>query len=292
MKTKGQGLGLSKSIFAFLFWGMTLVTFAEVSNEPDQRQSEDLLESKDPLESEESLPSQEPLLSDDPRESKDAQPPEEIFHDQFRNPDSKDQSKTSADEQYSLFDDRMLLEGYSETYTEESKETLLEMIKDDTLNPYKTAAAVRVFRERFAIEVFSKEKNTIEKILLRRFNRTDSPFVEVEIMYTLCLMDRYRYFFSMVPILLQRLDHYNKAVNELAYESLEDIINIGHNRTREARIIFNTLRKTLFLTRRNLAAMKEPTPRLKQKLELLRWSMKVLGSSELKRLPKEVINLF
>ena len=190
-----------------------------------------------------------------------------------------------------IFDDKALLAGYAEKYEDEPRDILLAMITDDSLGAYKCAAAVRVFKERFSAEVFSKEKNAVEKILLRRLNRTDSTFVEVEIMHTLCLMDRYKYFSSLVPILIQKLDHYNEAVNEMAYMSLMDIIDMGHGRTREARIIFNILRKVLFLSRKKLSTIKEPGPRLKQKLELLRWSIKVLGSQELKRLPKEVINL-
>lgn len=192
---------------------------------------------------------------------------------------------------YTIFDDKMLLDGYAQKFKEEPKEIILEMIKDDTLTPYKTASAVRVLRERFAAEVFSKEKILIEKYLLRRLDRTDSTFVQVEIMHTLCVMDRYRYFPSMVPILIQKLDHYNSAVNEISYNALNNIIATGHDRPREARIIFNSLRKTLFLMRKRIAGVKEPGAKLKQKLELLRWSIKILGTEELKKLPKEVIGL-
>jgi len=153
------------------------------------------------------------------------------------------------------------------------------------------AAAVRVFKDQFSKEVFNREKKIIEKILLRRLNRTDSAFVQVEIMHTLCRMDRYKYFNSMAPALMQKMNHYNDTVNEMAYFGLNDIIESGNNRAREARIIFNTLRKVLFLSRRRLAKVTEPDTRLLQKLKILRWSIKVLGSRELKRLPKEVINL-
>ena len=95
----------------------------------------------------------------------------------------------------------------------------------------------------------------------------------------------------MVPPLIYKLDHYNKAVNEIAYNSLQDIIKTPTNKPREARIIFSTLRKILFLSRRRLTNVTEPDERLKQKLSLLRWSIKILGSQELRRLPKEVINL-
>jgi len=190
-----------------------------------------------------------------------------------------------------IFDDQMLLNGYTEKYSDFSKEILLAMIKDDTLTPYRSAAAVRVFKKKFSTEVVSREKKSIEKILLRRLHRTDSPFVEVEIMHTLCQMDRYRYFKSMVPALIQKLDHYNSAVNEITFDNLNQVIEDGSNRNREARIVFNTLRKILFLSRKRLTSIKEPDPKLTKKLKLLRWSIKVLGNQELKKLPKEVISL-
>ena len=192
---------------------------------------------------------------------------------------------------YSFFDDRLLLERYSQKYTNIPKEILLEMIKDDTLNSYKIAAAVRTFNDKFIDEIVSKEKKRTEKILLRRLNKTNSPFVQVEIMYALCRMDRYRYFKSMIPPLIQKLNHYNSTVNELAYNSLDTIIKEGSNRSREARIIFNTLRKILFLSRKRLANVTNPEPKLSRKLKLLRWSIKILGTQELKRLPKEVVNI-
>jgi hypothetical protein len=190
-----------------------------------------------------------------------------------------------------IFDDQMLLKGYTEKYKNLSKDILLEMIQDETLTSYRSAAAVRVFKEKFCEEIVSREKKIIEKILLRRLNRTDSPFVQIEILHTLCLMDRYRFFPSMVPALIQKLDHYNSAVNELAFESINQIIATGSNRTREARIVFNTLRKILFLSRKRLENIQEPDAKLTKKLKLLRWSIKVLGNQELAKLPKEVINL-
>ena len=192
---------------------------------------------------------------------------------------------------HTIFDDQMLLEGYTKKYSDFSKEILLAMIKDDTLTPYRSASAVKVFRKKFSGEVVSNEKKRIEKVLLRRLHRTDSPFVQVEIMHTLCQMDRYRYFKSMAPALTQKLNHYNTAVNENAFNSLNAIIDAGSNRNSEARIIFNTLRKILFLSRKRLEVIKEPDPQLSKKLKLLRWSIKVLGNQELKKLPKEVINL-
>ena len=196
-----------------------------------------------------------------------------------------------APSNHTIFDDQMLLDGYKKKYSDFSKEILLAMIKDDTLTPYRSASAVRVFREKFSEEVVSHEKKRIEKVLLRRLHRTDSPFVQVEIMHTLCQMDRYRYFKSMAPALTQKLNHYNTAVNENAYNSLNAIIDAGSNRKSEARIIFNTLRKILFLSRKHLEVITEPDPQLTKKLKLLRWSIKVLGNQELKKLPKEVINL-
>src|SRR3989338_5141729 len=190
-----------------------------------------------------------------------------------------------------IFDDKMLLDGYAEKYSLEPKEILLEMIKDDTLAPYKTAAAIRVFKEKFVPQIVYREKAVLEKILLRRLARTDSSFVEIEIMHALCLMDRYKYFPSLVPDLLQKLDHYNKTVNEIAYTSLKNIIDTGHNRPREARLVFNTLRKMFFLSRRRLQDVKDPDSKLTNKLDILKWSIKILGTQELRKLPSEVISL-
>ena len=197
----------------------------------------------------------------------------------------------SEQSQNIIFDDKMLLDGYSSKFEQESQETLLEMIKDDTLTSYKSAAAIRVFKNRFSQELFGKEKSTAEKILLRRLAHTDSSLVEIEVMHALCLIDRYKYFSTMVPDLIQKLDHYNPAVNEIAYNGLKYLIDTGNNRPREARIVFNTLRKMLFLTRKRLKNVTEPAVNLKQKLDLLRWSIKVLGTQELKNLPSEVLNL-
>ena len=189
-----------------------------------------------------------------------------------------------------IFNDKSLLDGYANTYESEPREVILAMIQDDTLNDYKMAAAVRVFRNKFLNELFLREKRAFEKVLWRRLNRSHSIFVEIETMLTLCNIDRYKYFSSMVPILIQKLDHYNRTVNELAFEGVNELIK-NQNRTREARIVFNTLRKNLFLSRRRLSTIKEPDTRLKQKLSLLRTSIKALGTEELKRLPKEVIPL-
>ncbi len=191
-----------------------------------------------------------------------------------------------------VFDDRMLLNGYTKKFVNETKHILIAMIKDDTLSPYKSAAAIRVFKTKYSEEIVSREKRIMEKMLIRRFVRTTSPFVQIEIMHTLCLMDRYRYFKAMIPSLIQKLDHYNATVNELAAEYLDDIVEErGNKRSREARIVFTTLRKVLFLSRKRLQDVKEPSPPLKEKLKLLRWAVKILGNQELKRLPSEVIPL-
>ena len=200
-------------------------------------------------------------------------------------------AQESQQDSYTIFDDQKLLDGYTEKYREFPKETILEMIKDDTLSSYQMAAAIRVFKENFSEEVVSREKKIFEKFLLRRFSREDSPFVQVEIMHALCRMDRYRYFDSMVPALIQKLDHYNPTVSELAFNDLDDLTATSKNRTREARIVFETLRKVLFLSRKRLENVTDPGPKLAQKLKLLRWSIKILGTEELQRLPKEVINL-
>ncbi len=189
-----------------------------------------------------------------------------------------------------IFDDEALLEGYTEKYGAESKDIILAMIGDDALGSYKCAAAVRVFKEQYANEILAKEKPNVARILLRRLNRSDSPFVQVEIMHTLVVLDRYQYFEPMVPALIQKMTHYNKVVSQIAYDDLQDIVK-GSNRTREARIIFNTLRKILFLSRNHLADIQEPDDQLRQKLNLLRWSIKILGTQELKRLPSELIRL-
>lgn len=190
-----------------------------------------------------------------------------------------------------IFDDRNLIEGYMNKYHEEPKDVLLAMIRDNALTPYRRAAAVRVFKEKFSQNIFGREKRIVEKALLRRLNRSDSPFVQVEIMHTLCLMDRYKFFNSMVPDLIHKLDHYNRTVNEFAHESLRDIIERGTSRAREARVVFNVIRKNLYLNRDHLQGLKEAGPRLKLKFNILRWSIKILGTEELKHLPPEMISL-
>ncbi len=194
-------------------------------------------------------------------------------------------------ERSAIFDDNALIEGYTERYQDLSLDVILEMIKDETLSPYQTSAAIKVLSQKYIVDIVSREKINVEKILLRRLNRTDSPYIQVEAMSALCNIDRYRYFAAMVPALIQKLNHYNKTVREITFVNLNEIIKKGNNRPREARIVFNTLRKILFLERRRLAAIKNPDLKLEQKLKLVRWSIKVLGSQELQKLPKEVISL-
>ena len=200
-------------------------------------------------------------------------------------------SETPEPADPSLFDDRQQLNGFTEHYKKEPMGVLIAMIKDETLDPYRTAAAVRVFRQNYYDQVFLRDKVLLEKTLLRRLSRTKSPFLQVEIMHTLCSLNRYKYFNSMTPSLIQKLDHYNSSVNDLAFEALKDLTSLDHPKPREARLIFHSLRKSLFLSRRRLAGMTEPSPQLNHKLELLRWSIKILGTEELNRLPQEVIHL-
>jgi len=189
-----------------------------------------------------------------------------------------------------IFDDKALLAGYEQKYADETRETLLAMIADDSLGAYKCAAAVQVFKEKYANEVLSNEKSGIIRVLIRRLNRSDSPFVQVEIMHTLIVLDRYQYFEAMVPALIQKMDHYNRVVSKMAYEELLEITKDSLY-SREARIVFETLRKILFLSRNRLQNITVPDEKLRQKIDLLRWSIRILGTQELKRLPSEVINL-
>ncbi len=189
-----------------------------------------------------------------------------------------------------IFDDKALLEGYTEKYEKEPKDILLAMIADDSLGAYKCTSAVRVFKEKYANEVLSKEKANVIRILIRRLNLSNSPFVQVEIMHTLVVLDRFQYFDSMVPALIQKMDHYNPVVSTMAYDDLLDITKDSLY-PREARIVFECLRKIFFLSRNRIKNITTPDEKLKQKIDLLRWSIKILGTQELKRLPSEVINL-
>lgn len=196
-----------------------------------------------------------------------------------------------AMEKSGVFDDTNILTGYANEYRDEPKEAIIGRINDDSINDYQSAAAIRVFKEKFSQSIFGREKILIEQTLVRRINRSSSAFVDVEIMHTLCLLDRYRYFDAMVPALILKLDHYNGVVNEMAALALDDIIAKGKNSSRDARIIFNTLRKVFFLSRNTFKGITKPDPRLSSKLKLLRWSIKVLGAQEVRKLPKEMMHL-
>ncbi len=206
-------------------------------------------------------------------------------------PDLIAYAQSQTFENQGVFDDAKILAGYAEEYANESKETLIGRINDDAINFYQIAAAIDVFRQRFALTIVGREKIRVEQDLIRRINRTNSAFIEVKIMHTLCLMDRYKYFDTMVPALILKFDHYNVTVNEMAQAALDDIIAKGKNNSRDARIIFNTLRKVLFLSRNTLRKTTKPDARLERKLKFLRWSIKILGAQELKRLPKECLRL-
>ena len=189
-----------------------------------------------------------------------------------------------------IFDDKALLEGYTQKYAGETRDILLAMIADESLGAYKCTAAVRVFKEKYANGVLSKEKANVLRILIRRLNHTDSPFIQVEIMDTLIVLDRFQYFEAMAPALIQKMDHYNPVVSEMAYKDLLEVTKDSLY-PREARIVFETLRKIFFLSRNRLRNITTPNENLKQKLDLLRWAIRILGTQELKRLPSEVINL-
>jgi len=103
-------------------------------------------------------------------------------------------------------------------------------------------------------------------------------------------LDRYQYFEAMVPALIQKMDHYNPVVSTMAYDDLLEITKASLY-PREARIVFETLRKILFLSRNRLQNITTPDVKLQQKIDLLRWAIRILGTQELKRLPSEVINL-
>ena len=86
-------------------------------------------------------------------------------------------------------------------------------------------------------------------------------------MHSLVVLDRYRYFDAMVPALIQKMDHYDDAVSNLAYKIIVSTNEQGNQRSREARIIFNTLRKIFFLTRKKLGDSAATDPRLRDKLD-------------------------
>jgi hypothetical protein len=190
-----------------------------------------------------------------------------------------------------IFDDKTLIQGYADKLADSPKDLLLAMINDDNLYAYKKTAAVRVFRGKFALQMVSTSRSLVEKMLLRQLELSSSVHLKIEIMHTMVIMDRFRYFDAMVPLLVQKMDHYDSYVDQLAYAAIEDITTTATPRAREARIVFTTLRKMFFLERKKIMAENPLTQKLRNKLQLLRWSIKVLGTEELKSLPPEVINL-
>ena len=189
-----------------------------------------------------------------------------------------------------FFDDALLMEGYAKKLSGASKDVLLSMLADESLNTFKKAATVRVFRDKFASQIVGRELILIERLLLRQMELTNSPFVQIEIMHTLLVMDRYRYFDTMMPVLVRKMDHYDPLVDTMAYNAISSLTGSA-TRSREARIVFNTLRKMFFLSRKKLQGAKSTDERLHNRLQVLRWAIKVLGTEELKKLPKEVIGL-
>jgi hypothetical protein len=190
-----------------------------------------------------------------------------------------------------IFDDKLIIDGYAKKYQDESLNFILAMIRDDTIDPRKTAAAIIILQEKYINDLISREKIVAEKTLLRRLNKTDSAFVQVEVMSALCRLDRFQFFKTMMPELLLKIDHYDPAVSELAAAAVNNIIAKGNDKAWEARIVFGTLRKMFFLSRNKLNKTEAANPALKEKIKILRWSIKVLGSQELKSLPGEVIPL-
>jgi hypothetical protein len=204
---------------------------------------------------------------------------------------ASEESDPKAALEEAIFDDKILFQGYVDKYADKSRDVIVAMMNDSTIGTFKLAAAIRVFKDRFADESVTTEKNFSEKTLLRIMAHEESPFVQVEAMSALVALDRYKYFKVMVPRLIEKLDHYNDAVVDITYDELTMLINKSTARTREARIVFNTLRKILFLSRKKLEYIQEPDEKLQKKLDLLFWTVKVLGTQELKQLPLEVIRL-
>ena len=189
-----------------------------------------------------------------------------------------------------FFDDALLMQGYARKLSGASREVLLSMLADDSLNTFKKAATVRVFRDKFASQIVGRDLILIERLLLRQMELSNSSFVQIEIMHTLLVMDRYRYFDTMMPVLVRKMDHYDPLVDTMAYNAISSLTGSA-TRSREARIVFNTLRKMFFLSRKKLQGAKSTDERLHNRLQVLRWAIKILGTEELKKLPKEVIAL-
>lgn len=191
-----------------------------------------------------------------------------------------------------IFDDKYLINGYTQRFAKEPRDVLMAMLRDDTLTPVKVTAAIQVLTENYSDQLFSKDKVVAEKNLLRRLNKTDSPFVQIAAMRALCRLNRYQYFKPMVPEMILKIDHYDRAVSQWAADAVNDILTHGNDKAWEARIVFTTLRRILFLSRNKLTDANEKNgPAMSEKIKILRWSIKVLGTPELKQLPKEVIPL-
>jgi len=191
-----------------------------------------------------------------------------------------------------IFDDKYLIDGYTQRYAKETFSVLLARLRDETLNPLKTTAAIQVITDKFSDHIFSRDKAITVKVLLRRLNRTDSAFVQVAALHALCRLNRYQYFNPMMPELILKIDHYDSAVSQMAANAVNDIIAHGNDKSWEARIVFSTLRKVFFMSRNKLPSeIERNSPALKEKLKILRWSIKILGTQELRALPKEVIPL-
>jgi hypothetical protein len=190
-----------------------------------------------------------------------------------------------------LFNDQLLINGYAQRYAEQPLSVILAMIRDDTLRPIQTAAASMVLRDSYSDQLFRRDKILAEKALWRRLNRTDSALVQVEAMHTLCRLDRYQYFKPLVPALILKMEHYDQTVKKMAATAILDIIEHGKDTAWEARVIFQTQRKVFFLNRKKLNEAAEQDPVFKEKIKILKWTIKVLGSEELRALPKELIPL-
>jgi len=225
--------------------------------------------------------------SDPSAETANSMPTESVTADPKK--ESREDEESLPPEGY--FNDQLLINGYAQKYETRPLSVLFAMLRDDTLSSIKTAAATLVLRETYSDQLFKEDKALAEKILWRRLNRTESSFVQVEAMHTLCRLNRYQYFKPLVPALILKMEHYDPTVKEMAARAIFDIINRGKDTAWEARIVFQTQRKVFFLNRKKLREAAEQDPIFKDKIKILKWTIKILGSEELKALPKELIPL-
>lgn len=231
-------------------------------------------------------------LADDPTTSSDGNEltvPEEPDMAAPEQESPEDKTEDLPPEGY--FNDQLMINGYAQKYEDRPLSVIFAMLRDDTLSPIKTAAATLVLREVYSDQLFKEDKILAEKILWRRLNRTESSFVQVEAMHTLCRLNRYQYFKPLVPALILKMEHYDPTVKEMAARAILDIIDHGKDTAWEARIVFQTQRKVFFLNRNKLAEAARQDPIFKEKIKILKWTIKILGSEELKALPKELIPL-